>query len=297
MFYAAAIVAGLFLARRHLREGSCDRRGALKLAVYVFVLVMLVWILGGTHVGAFRAEALLLESRIEIALAGACIAGLMYLALEPYVRRRWPDMIISWSRLLTGRLRDPLVGRDLLIGSLMGILFALVDELYHLLPGWLGLPPQAPHPIDPIALLGGRHALSVALETHLTGLSISLSVCFFFVLLRMLLRSHRAAALVNFLIGFLAILTGVGNPYVQAIYAILISALLVFTLLRYGLLTVVAAWTVWNILMELPVTTDLSSWYAGTGMFAVTVVMVTAAYGFYTSLAGRAIFAGRILEE
>jgi hypothetical protein len=40
-------------------------------------------------------------------------------ALEPYLRRRWPERIISWNRLLAGEFRDPLVGRDILIGSLL----------------------------------------------------------------------------------------------------------------------------------------------------------------------------------
>jgi hypothetical protein len=33
------------------------------------------------------------------------------------VRRRWPATLVSWSRLLAGRFRDPLVGRDVLAGS------------------------------------------------------------------------------------------------------------------------------------------------------------------------------------
>ena len=43
---------------------------------------------------------------------------LIYIALEPFLRRRWPHRIISWNRLLRGNLRDPLVGRDILIGAL-----------------------------------------------------------------------------------------------------------------------------------------------------------------------------------
>jgi hypothetical protein len=39
----------------------------------------------------------------------------MYMALEPVVRRRWPEVLVSWSRLLAGRLRDPLVGSHILM--------------------------------------------------------------------------------------------------------------------------------------------------------------------------------------
>ncbi len=46
---------------------------------------------------------------------------LLYIALEPYVRRNWPQTIISWTRLVSGRLRDPLVGRDIVSGILLGM--------------------------------------------------------------------------------------------------------------------------------------------------------------------------------
>src|SRR5687768_18051298 len=45
------------------------------------------------------------------------IPWIAYLAGEPFVRRRWPWQVISWNRLLAGRWRDPLVGRDVLIRS------------------------------------------------------------------------------------------------------------------------------------------------------------------------------------
>ena len=44
-----------------------------------------------------------------------------YVALEPYVRRRWPQIMIAWSRLLGGGVRDALVGGHVLIGIAMGI--------------------------------------------------------------------------------------------------------------------------------------------------------------------------------
>ena len=43
-----------------------------------------------------------------------------YMAIEPAFRRLWPRMLTSWVRLIDGRLTDPRVGRDLLIGTLTG---------------------------------------------------------------------------------------------------------------------------------------------------------------------------------
>ena len=45
-------------------------------------------------------------------LWAAGLLWLLYLALEPYVRRFWPATLVSWSRLMARQWRDPLVGRD-----------------------------------------------------------------------------------------------------------------------------------------------------------------------------------------
>ena len=71
-------------------------------------------------------------------LLGAVTIGLIYLALEPYVRRRWPSLIISWNRLLVGDWRDPLVGRDILVGGMLGLGHTAAIYLAALLPIWTG---------------------------------------------------------------------------------------------------------------------------------------------------------------
>ena len=53
----------------------------------------------------------------------------MYVALEPYVRRFWPDGILGWTRLLSGYVRDPRVGRDVLIGCVFAAAMALLSRL------------------------------------------------------------------------------------------------------------------------------------------------------------------------
>ena len=67
----------------------------------------------------------------------------LYLALEPYVRRYWPQAIISWTRVLGGRWRDPLVGRDVLYGVILGVLFCDLYGLRYHLEARLGAPPAS----------------------------------------------------------------------------------------------------------------------------------------------------------
>ena len=81
---------------------------------------------------------------IAWALLTAAFLWVVYMALEPFVRRRWPGRIISWTRLLAGDVRDPMVCRDLLIGALFGVGGLLWGVLRYQVPVWLGHPPGRP---------------------------------------------------------------------------------------------------------------------------------------------------------
>ena len=58
---------------------------------------------------------------VPISCSAPSIAWLAYLGIEPWIRRHWPASLISWSRLLAGSFRDPLVGRDVLLGAAFGV--------------------------------------------------------------------------------------------------------------------------------------------------------------------------------
>ena len=84
---------------------------------------------------------------IVMALAWAFListfARQLYFGLEPFVRRRDPHTLIGWVRLIGGKIRDPLVGRDVLIGAVYGVLLGVFESSDNiLLPLFGGLPPQ-----------------------------------------------------------------------------------------------------------------------------------------------------------
>jgi hypothetical protein len=74
----------------------------------------------------------------------ACFTWLMYIALEPFVRRRWPGVLIGWSRLLAGHYRDAIIGRDLFVGRGLGVLFALLHYGRFPLGSFFGDPQLRP---------------------------------------------------------------------------------------------------------------------------------------------------------
>jgi len=188
----AVLVGGVLLARRNLRLSRGDRRGAMRLAAAFFAISMLSWIFGASHVvGPYELQAL--ATCLARNLFEAGFVWLVYIALEPYVRRRLPSTIISWSRLLAGGLRDPLVGRDLLVGFVAATGLVVLGTIRFFVPGWLGLAPSIPRGISPPTLLGGRHAISILFGLSHVLIFTSLGMLFLLILLRILLRRQWAA--------------------------------------------------------------------------------------------------------
>ena len=91
--------------------------------------------------------------------------------LEPYLRRVWPKAIVAWNRLLAGHFRDPLVGRDVLIGfALAGALTVLLGPLGLMAVSREWIPPVAQVPLN--AVRGGRFALGEVFHTLLGPLAL-----------------------------------------------------------------------------------------------------------------------------
>src|SRR5260370_28520643 len=125
------------------RNCMLHRRATLRAArvgVSVFVIFSVMWLLSAHRVASLdECDSILIA--LSWALLATTLATVMYLALEPYVRRRDPHTLISWTRLLAGQWRDPLVARDILIGACYGVLFSLFEVSDNLLFPLFGKPP------------------------------------------------------------------------------------------------------------------------------------------------------------
>src|SRR5262249_26793614 len=122
--HLTVLFTGLVLAQRNLKLGRGDKRGAFRLAVFFSSLDMVGWFMAGSHVLSHLQASF--DRALAESLKNSLISWVLYLGFEPHVRRLWPKRIIAWNRLLAGRLRDPLVGRDMLVGCLLGLGIALL---------------------------------------------------------------------------------------------------------------------------------------------------------------------------
>jgi serine/threonine-protein kinase len=287
-----ALLAAILLARRNYVSGRGDRSGALRLASFVFCLHVALWVCLGHHSLSVEESGLFLLA-VANSLVTACVTWLLYLSIEPYVRKHWPQSLISWTRLLAGRLRDPRVGRDLLSGILLGLLWGLLLEALLLALQARGAAPELP---APEYLLGGRWVAGVWLATLVRSIRGALVFFLVLFLLRVLLRRGRLAAIAFVLVFSAPSILASRHPALVAPAMLAVYGVAALAVVRFGLVALAAGILTANLLLSVPVTGSLSSWYAGSSVFAVLTLLALAAWAFHTSLGGRRLWSEALFE-
>ena len=259
-----ALIAGAaLLARRNTRLGRGDWRGATESATAMFTLQVAGWMLTATHVADVGLEVQRVFEAIGGALFSSAVLGLAYLAVEPFVRRTFPDSLIGWSRLTTGHWRDPRVGRDVLAGVCAGLAMTLVFAAHNLLPPLAGQPPPIPIARSLTALHGLRETVGLTLFQTASALQSAMIGTTGIVLLLLWLKRVWAAATAAVLTFTPVVLAGMfmpGTPILDLALGGIITAIFVSVILRLGLLASAAALATHFVLLAMPLTTGLGSW-------------------------------------
>jgi serine/threonine protein kinase len=290
-YVAMLLIFGFFfgiirVARLNYRQGRGDREGAFRLAWVVFVLEMLLWLCRGHLVAGFDTLGSLVIC-VSTALFVSGTTWMLYLALEPWVRRRWPQTMITWSRLLSGQFRDPLAGRDILFGVMLGMTWILIVQIGSIAMTHLG---AAPALAQTEYLTGGREALGAWLFQIPASILGTLQFFFLLLGLKFLLRKDWLAALA--FVALFALPKGLTSSYVPVELPmwILIYAIAVLIVYRFGLIPLACAIFTVDMLSNVPFTADFSAWYMGTFALTTLSVVALAGWGFYQSLGGEPLW-------
>jgi len=297
---AAVVVILLFgaiwLARRNLLKGRGDRRGASRLAFFVFGLDLTISMLVGHHIPGWR-EIGVIFFLISRSFLRSATVWVLYLALEPLARRHWPSTMISWSRVLAARLRDPLVGRDILIGCAAGTLGWALSILGLRIPTWLGGPQHLDFGAKIFA--GVQPAIASALSDLNMTLIVGIGFFLLIALVRALFRRNWLVYGIFALIGLMIYFLSEDSPFwsiASGLYFLDFFLTLV-VLLRFGLVATIVSFYVSDILDKFPITFDTTAWYFGTGLLGLLITVALAVYGFYFSLAGKPVFGALSIDE
>jgi serine/threonine-protein kinase len=189
-------------------------------------------------------------------------------------------MLVSWSRLLEGRWRDPLIGRDLLIGSAIGMATDLPRRMYESLT----VSPPAPQ-FARDAWMGLWHLVARLPDRLSSELWLAFGMLLLLVGLRIVLRKERLAILA--FVGVFGVLEALDAPAGQSLVANalgilgVIATVLVAT--RFGLLALLTMGIVGGLLFLSGPSLTPAAPLAGTTLLGIVLALAPGVFGFFTS--------------
>jgi serine/threonine-protein kinase len=296
---ALTLIGAGVLAWRNTQAKRGDRAGATRAGLVIGPACFLMLLLQADTLRYGDVPLGNLGWMLAVSMTAAAAVWVLYVAIEPYVRRIWPESIISWTRLIQGRFTDPLVGQSVLVGSAIGSLGLCVAYANRLIPGWLGLPPARPF-IDPrlgVGVLDGtRQACGHMIQCVLLGVQTAMLILVGVVLVKLLVRRTWLAMVVFSVvqcaawIGASPLLKSEWSWTVAAVsftLAIALTAISLAALVRCGVLSLMAAAAVFTALGSMPITFHAERWYAGLGFLGLALVCALPLYGAIAAASGK----------
>jgi serine/threonine-protein kinase len=288
--------SGVVFARRNIQRGRGDRRGAFILFVFTYSVTNLMWILLGHFVADLPSEYLVFLRASGESLVMASFVWLSYMAVEPYIRRHWPSFLISWARLASGKLRDPIVGRDLLSGIAMGAVVAGLNQFTSALPYWVNIPNSVPWNLDLNFVTDLRHFAGAVVTLAQQSVLVALSYPAVLFAVWLVVRKDSLAISIAGLLLVLVSLTP-GSIVIDLPTTAIQIFVLFFVLIRFGLLGLVVSQFTLRILSLAPIAPDISRWYSARGIGIVVLVVAAALWAFRMSVIDRSLFAPLAFED
>jgi predicted Ser/Thr protein kinase len=272
-------LAAVLLARRNWKLGRIDRKGALRIGIARCLLGLVMWV-GTVHAIPNEGMVVCFFANCAAWLMWGASLALLYLALEPSVRARWPHSIVTWNRLLAGRWLDAQLSAHILIGAAVGSAVWVAAEW---IDDWQS---------DALGTLGG---LASAVGTRqwfaehagkLEGaLFFGLLVFFAICGLRAIVRKDIPAAILAALLLSLANSSLFTSPNWKVELAIYVGmyTVLVFVLLRLGLVATMAAVFFIDTFNIITLGTDWKTWYTPSGLATFLLLLSVAVFAFWRS--------------
>ena len=213
---------------------------------------------------------------------------LLYVAIEPFIRKLHPNSLVSWSRLLAGRVSDPAVGRDVLFGVTLFAMqsLAVVISIWALDIGKVGLPA--------FAFASGENPLAVAsyiaavIRYPAVTVGSNLGFLLVYVVARWMLgRFDRTAPLVLWAAVLLFTVGAYNSPGVTTrgliTFATISASASTYLAVRHGLLAFVTFNFIQQVSLQTVATLDPTDWYfASTAIFVLLIAALTV-FGIKTS--------------
>jgi len=283
-----AVLFGLIFAVRNLRQNRGDRKGALRLAIVMGLLSAANW-LGSAHHVETPSEFDMFANELADAVFSGFALWMLYLALEPAVRARWPQALVTWNRLLAGKFGDAQLGAHVLTGAFIGLLLRTFLSSLN----WIDY--RRDHVPFGNNLGGSENVLSwigANAQTVQGALATGFIVFFTIFGFRALWKNdYLAAGSTAVVFAFIANggIWNHPNPVIEASLLLGIFFALALILVKMGMVCTAVTIFFINTPDRINLGWGPGAWYLGSGLALVALLASIAVYAFWRSIGERTL--------
>ncbi len=289
------ILGAIILSYFNLKSGRGDIKGAVKISIFYFFMIFVPILIFNDRIPTINNGMHIFFLNGGVSL----ILFLFYIAVEPFVRRWLSEILISWNRLLAGDFTDPMIGRDILIGGILGFFQFLTFYFGGFLGDFLVSKNLTINYFYVDSLEGTRATIDLILRSFggsvFTGLQYLTVLLVFYLIFR---KNKWAAILIIslFLISANGITFFPSRGWSFVLFISIVFPILLYFYVRFGLLTLISGFSFVS-LLNIAITFDTSRFYFSNTLIAAVIGLAIALYAFYISIGDQKIFEGRILKE
>ncbi len=285
------LAVALLMARHNLRLKRADLKGAARLALAFGLGSFAATLLAAPHQYGSPADLFWwTRTNGSSALWRAAVAWCLWVALEPFARRRWPELLFGCNRVFAGRFRDTLVGRHLLIGALAGAGMANLLLLIRVAGARIAGEPVRCFATDLTTALGGRFVLAGVLAVGVWALIGSLFAVFGLSIGCAISNRRFLGVPIAGVMTFAAYLGGGerwANPRQLLVEAAVFAIGFVAIVAHSGMVAGFAAAVVVTVLMDQPVVLGLEQWSSWPAVIMLSVVGLLSLFGVVAAIGRR----------
>ncbi len=288
-FFFVLLMSALVVSRKNVKAGRGNHRGALRLVAIAAVGQLITWMLNDPHGGDPQIELDRFFQTVGEALFAGGLLYVMYLALEPAVRRYWPDSLLGWTRLVHGQVVDARVGRDVLVGLAGGAVIVVLFGIRWPLQAALGHDGPAVEMGNPRVFEGPGYLLGLFSSLFAFQATFNAMWCVFAIVgLKRLLKRMWLVAITASLFFTLVAASGIytdqpGFFWLHFATAITVVSVIIVVAIRFGLLAAVATFLVTLWTTNIPWTTATDRWDFPLTALAFGLLAAVAVFGAWAA--------------
>ncbi|MEC7679037.1 MAG: serine/threonine-protein kinase [Planctomycetota bacterium] len=277
------LVISIVLAVRNLKAGTTDEDGALKYAGFMLILDIFLGLFEAHHNASPGLEMTTFLSCLINAVGRTVRFWIYYLALEPFVRRIWPKVLVSWNRVLQGRFTDPHVAQEILYGCVCGALVANLITLAVLFnDGPIDSARRLQRLCDPMILGSSSDTIAGVIRAFYVAMP-SVFTMLVIIIFRLLTRNN-VVAVITFTTYMTYVNTGGSDGYITVGFITLVQLLNALVLIRFGLLALIVFNVVRASITSFPITLDVDNWFFSTGLLGIFIPSAISLLAFLFTL-------------